>query len=153
VPDDKSDGVLDRLIEALAAQVASSERHALSAGAAKALADLSRSEVSLLFGSADHLAHYGTEHDSLQVLARLISNIQRREAGSTAALSPGDEVRLIGELPPSMSAYDETWVRQTAFVVRYVGHDGTIDVQPAWTEDYVIETVPAAIVRPTRQDH
>jgi len=60
-------------------------------------------------------------------------------------------VRLVGEPPASLTAeYDATWLRETVFVVRYVGDDATIDVQPNLTEDYLIKTVPMAIVKPAR---
>jgi len=54
-------------------------------------------------------------------------------------------------LPESLAGYDATWLRETVFVVRYVGRDATVDVQPDLTEDYVIATVPAAIVEPLRR--
>jgi hypothetical protein len=57
---------------------------------------------------------------------------------------PGDEVRLVGELLASLAGYDATWLRDTTFVVRYVGDDETIEVQPVVSENYVIESVPIA---------
>jgi hypothetical protein len=56
----------------------------------------------------------------------------------------------VGEPPASLAAYDPTWLRETVFIVRYVGDDATVDVQPELIEDYTIETVPIAIVRPTQ---
>jgi hypothetical protein len=50
-----------------------------------------------------------------------------------------------------MVSYDETRLRQTVFVVRYVGMDTTVDGQPDLTADYVIETVPAAILDPPQR--
>ncbi|MEK8107139.1 hypothetical protein NKG94_21960 [Micromonospora sp. M12] len=53
-------------------------------------------------------------------------------------------------MPESLADYDETWLRETTFVVRYVGRDATVDVQSDLAEDYVIVTVPAAAVTPWR---
>lgn len=36
------------------------------------------------------------------------------------------------------------------FVVRYIGDDATIDVQPDLTEDYVIKVIPIAIMKPAK---
>jgi hypothetical protein len=60
-------------------------------------------------------------------------------------------VRLAGQLPASLAEYDETWLRETVFVVRYVGDDATVDVQPDLNEDYVIQTVPTANVTPAQK--
>jgi hypothetical protein len=62
----------------------------------------------------------------------------------------GDTARLVGELPHNLEAYDPTWLRETVFIVRYVGDDATVDVQPELMDDYVIETVPIALVRSTQ---
>jgi hypothetical protein len=62
----------------------------------------------------------------------------------------GDVVRLVGEPSASLAAYDPTWLRETMFPVRCVGDDATVDVQPELIDDYMIETVPIAIVRPTQ---
>jgi hypothetical protein len=48
IDDDVREQVLDRLIEALAAQVDAGESRSLAPGAAAALADLSRAEVRLI---------------------------------------------------------------------------------------------------------
>lgn len=64
-----------------------------------------------------------------------------------AAILPGDEVRLAGELPVSLTDDDAAWLRETVFVVRYVGDVAIIDVQPDLTEDYVIKAVPIAIMK------
>ncbi|MER6591732.1 hypothetical protein ABT214_07760 [Micromonospora purpureochromogenes] len=58
----------------------------------------------------------------------------------------------MGEVPESLADYDETWLRETTFVVRYVGRNAMVDVQPDLTEDYVIATVPAAGVEPLRRE-
>jgi hypothetical protein len=145
-----ADSVLDRLIEALAAQVSSLADPALAPAAVEALTRLSRAEANLIFGHAGHLVHYGANTESLELLIRQISDIQRGEVASDAAIVPGDEVRLVGELPESLADYDTTWLQETVFVVRYVGDDATIDVQPELWNDYVMETVPAAIVTPAR---
>jgi hypothetical protein len=84
------------------------------------------------------------------VLIQLISDIQRGEASADDVIRPGDDVRLTGELPASLAEYDETWLRETVFVVRYVGDDATVDLQPELHEDYVIEVVPTANVSPAR---
>jgi hypothetical protein len=80
----------------------------------------------------------------------LISDIQRGEAAADAAILPGDKVRLAGELPVNLADYDAAWLRETVFVVRHVVDGATVDVQPDLTEDYVIEAVPIAIVKPAR---
>jgi len=146
-----SDRVVDRLIQALAAQLDTSARSGLTPDAVEALAGLSRAEANLIFSHAGHLVHYGADTEPLEILIRLISDIQRGEAAADAAIVPGDEVRLEGEPPASLAAeYDAIWLRETVFVVRYVGNDATVDVQPDLTEDYLIEAVPIAIVKPTR---
>jgi hypothetical protein len=146
-----AENVIDRLLLALAAQLDRSGGPALTAGAVEALADLSRAEADLIFGQAGHLVHYGADTEPLETLIHLISAVQRGEASGDAAVRPGDEVRLVGELPESLAEYDETWLRETVFVVRYVGRDATVDVQSDLTEDYMIATVSAAIVEPLRR--
>jgi hypothetical protein len=146
-----AESVIDRLLLALAAQLDRSGGPALTAGAVEALADLSRAEADLIFGQAGHLVHYGVDTEPLETFIHLISAVQRGEASGDAAVRPGDEVRLVGELPESLAEYDETWLRETVFVVRYVGRDATVDVQSELTADYMIATVPAAIVEPLRR--
>jgi hypothetical protein len=60
-----SDAVIDRLIQALAAQLGASADAALTPIAAEALAGLSRSEARLIFSTAGHLAHYGADTEQL----------------------------------------------------------------------------------------
>lgn len=136
------------MILALAAQLDTPARPALTPGTAEALTGLSRAEVGLIFGHAGHLVHYGADTEPLKLLIQLISDIQRAEAAADAEIVAGDVVRLVGEPSDSLAAYDPTWLRETMFTVRYVGDDATVDVQPELIEDYVIETVPIAIVRP-----
>ena len=143
--------VIDRLLLALAAQVAASEDPILAAGTIEALADLGRAEADLIFGEAGHLVHYGGGTEALAALLRLISAIQRGEVGGDAAVRPGDEVHLVGELPERFASWDETLLRECVFVVRYVGADGTVDVQPELIQDYFIETVPIANVTPAQR--
>jgi hypothetical protein len=78
----------------------------------------------------------------------LISDVQRGETAANAANVPGDRVRLVVEPRANLAEFDLAWLRQTVFVVRYVGDDATVDVQPDLSEDYVIETVPADMVEP-----
>ncbi|HYN93507.1 MAG TPA: hypothetical protein VES42_06630 [Pilimelia sp.] len=52
IDDDVQERVLDRLIEALAAQVEIAESRTLAPGAVAALSDLSRAEARLIFGAA-----------------------------------------------------------------------------------------------------
>jgi hypothetical protein len=146
-----AESVVDRLLLALAAQLDTSAGPGLTAGAVEAFADLGRAEANLIFSQAGHLVHYGADTEPLETLIRLISAVQRGEARADAGVKPGDQVRLVGELPESLAEYDETWVRGTAFVVRYVGGDTTVDVQPELIVDYVIETVPATIVKSLRR--
>lgn len=139
---------MERLIEALAAQLTTSARAALTPGAVEALSELSREEARLIFGVAGHLVHYGADTGPLKTLIRRISDIQRSEAAADASTAPGDRVRIVGQLPAGLVGYDEAMLRETVFVVRYVGDDGTVDVQPELTVDYVIETVPIVNTRP-----
>ncbi|MEU3456840.1 hypothetical protein ABZ671_25040 [Micromonospora sp. NPDC006766] len=145
--------VIDRLLLALAAQVDTSGSPALAAGAAEALADLSRAQADVIFGQAGHLVHYGADTKPLKTLIHAITVIQRDEAPPDAAVKPGDEVRLVGEVPESLADYDETWLRETTFVVRYVDRTAMVAVQPDLSEDYVIATVPAACVEPLRREN
>jgi hypothetical protein len=145
------ENVLDRLIKALAAQLDASAPPALTPGAIEALSALDRPEANLIFGEAGHLVHYGANPQPVETLIRLISDIQRGESAADAEVVPGDEVRLVGKLPTDLVAdYDETWLREMVFVVRYVSRTGTVDVQTDLIEDYWITTVPVAAVRPAR---
>jgi hypothetical protein len=139
------ESVIDRLIEALAAQVAAAPTGALVPEAAEALAELSRTEASVIFGCAGHLVHYDAI-EPVQMLIHLISGIQRDEALAEASIVAGDRVRLVGDLPPSLAKQNERILRETVFVVRFVGDDETVDVQPDLAVDYVIETVPTVNV-------
>ncbi|MEV2238105.1 hypothetical protein [Micromonospora sp. NPDC049891] len=109
---------------------------------------MSRAQADVIFGQAGHLVHYGAHTEPLKTLIHAIMAIQRDEAPADAAVKPGDDVRLVGEVPQSLADYDEMWLRETTFVVRYVGRNAMVDVQPDLTEDYVIATVPAASVEP-----
>ncbi|MEV1155876.1 hypothetical protein AB0J27_10765 [Micromonospora chokoriensis] len=150
--EETSEFVIDRLLLALAAQVDTSGGPALAAGAAEALADLSRAEANVIFGQAGHLVHYGADTEPLKTLIHAITAIQRDEAPADARIKPGDEVRLVGEAPESLADCDEVWMRETTFVVRYVGRTTMVDVQPDLTEDYVIATVPVACLEPMRRE-
>lgn len=133
-----AEGVIKRLILALAAQIDAPAGSALLPGAAAAFAGLSRAEAGLLFGHAGHLVHYGAGTEPLELLMRLICEVQRGEALTDARFRAGDVVRLAG---------DAAWLRDTTFVIRYVGDDATADVQPELIDDYVLQTVPVAILR------
>jgi hypothetical protein len=74
--------------------------------------------------------------------------VRAPSAPATATILPGDQVRVVGELPASLAKYNPTILRETTFVVRYVGNNGTVDVQPDLRVDFVIETVPTANVQP-----
>jgi hypothetical protein len=151
VTDEVADAVLDRLIQALA-QLDTSAQRVLTPGAIDALVGLSRAEAGLIFSRAGHLVHYGVATALLEILIQRISDVQRGEAAADAAIAPGDEVRLVGEPPDSLAVdYDRTWLREAVFIVRYVGDDATVDLQPDLTEDYLIETVPIALVKPTQR--
>ena len=146
---DIAESVIDRLLWALAAQLGSSEERALTPDAVDALSDLSRAEAKLIFGQAGHLVHYGTDTEALKTLIDLITAVLRDEAPAEAPVKPGDEVRLVGELPQSLAEYDETSLRETAFIVRYVSRAPTVEVQTDLTEDYMVETVPSTALRPS----
>jgi hypothetical protein len=149
IDEDARDRVLDRLIEALAAQVEIADSRTLAPGAVAALANLSRAEVRLIFGAAGHRVHYDADTEPIATLIRLISDVQRSAAGADAVIRPGDEVHLARELLPDQTSNDVSWWDEVTYVVRYVGDDETVDVQPELTMDYVVETVPAAALRPT----
>lgn len=144
------ESILDRLIRALAAQVAAASTGALAPAAVEALAELSRAEAKVIFACAGHLVHYDADTEPVELLIRLISAIQRDEAPTDARIVAGDRVRLVGDLPPSLAGDNEKWLRETIFVVRYVGDDDTVDVQPDLVEDFLIETVPTVNVTPAR---
>jgi hypothetical protein len=147
IDDDVREQVLDRLIEALAAQVDVSPSRSLAPGAVAALADLTRAEVRLIFGAAGHRVHY----DGAEPIARLIklmSDVQRSAADVDAVMRAGDEVLVVQELLPVEARSGVSWWDEVVYVVRYVGDDQTIDVQPELTMEYLIETVPAVAVRP-----
>lgn len=151
--EEAADGVIERFVWALAAQLDTPARPALTPGAVEALSELTKAEARLIFGHLGHLVHYGTddaETESLKHLIQLISDTQRGEAAPDAAIVPGDAVRLVGEPSASLAGYDLAWLRETVFVVRYVGDDATVDIQPDLGADYVVETVPVAIVRPAQ---
>ena len=133
---------------ALAAQLDASRDPVLASGAVEAFTSLSRAETNVIFGQAGHLVHYGAGNEPLEKLIHLISAVQRTGTSGDAVVRPGEEVRLVGEIPQSLAGYDETWLRDTVFVVRYVGRDATVDAQPDLAEDYVIVTVPATAVSP-----
>jgi hypothetical protein len=60
-------------------------------------------------------------------------------------------VRLVGEVPESLAGYDETWLRRTVFIVRYVSRTLTVDIQSDLAEDYMIATAPTAIIELVRK--
>lgn len=147
IDDNVRERVLDRLIEALAAQVDIAGSRTLAPGAVAALADLSRAEARLLFGAAGHRVHYDADTEPIATLIRLVSDVQRSEAGADAAIRPGDAVHLAHHLLPDQASYDASRSEEATYVVRYVGDDGTVDLQAELTMDYVVETVPAVAVR------
>lgn len=137
------DLILDRLIQALAAQL-QQPGAMLTPGAREALSALSRDEARLFFGQAGHLVHYGSDGEAVNELIGVITGLQRDEAPADAVLRPGDVVRLAGRPSAGLSAYDAAAPTDTWYVIRYVGDDGTADVQPELTYDYVVEVVPLA---------
>jgi hypothetical protein len=144
IDDEVRDRVVDRLIEALAAQV---ENGALAPGAMAALSYLSRAEARVIFGAAGHRVHYdGSE--PIAKLIKLVSDVQRATADADAVIRAGDEVRVVQELLPVEARSGVSWWDEVAYVIRYVGDDQTVDVQAELTMEYVIETVPAGAVRP-----
>ncbi|GAA2889885.1 hypothetical protein Acy02nite_32550 [Actinoplanes cyaneus] len=136
--------VIDRLLQALAAQLGASGE--LTAGAAGALADLSRAEAGVIFGQAGHLAHYGYEDLPLETLIRAITAVQRRDVPQDAPFKPGDEVRLVGELPEVFAGHHEALLREIVFVVRFAGRGPDLEIQSDLAEDWMIATVPITAV-------
>jgi hypothetical protein len=148
IDDDVRERVLDRLIEALAAQIERTESRTLAPEAVAALADLSRAETRLIFGAAGHRVHYeGSE--PIARLIKLMSDVQRSAADADAVIRAGDEVNVVQELLPVEARCGVSWWDEVTYVVRYVGDDRTVDVQAELAMEYVIETVPAVAVRPT----
>ncbi|GAB1690984.1 hypothetical protein [Krasilnikovia sp. M28-CT-15] len=148
IDDDVRERVLDRLIEALAAQIEIAESRTLAPEAAAALADLSRAETRLIFGAAGHHVHYeGSE--PIARLIKLLSDVQRSAADPDAVIRAGDEVQVVQELLPEEARSGVSWWDEVSYVVRYVGDDQTVDVQADLTMEYVVETVPAVAVRTT----
>lgn len=141
--------VIDRLLLALAEQHRESADPTLPTSVAEAFADLSREESRLLFGQAGELLHYGAGDAPLRHLVRAICTVARDAAATSAAIRPGDDVRLVGA-PDRIGGYSHEWLSRTTFVVRHVGDDGTVDLQPDPTEDFVILTVAVEHVRPVR---
>jgi hypothetical protein len=137
----------ERLIMALAAQIGSSAERGLAPEAMAALGDLTRFEASSFFGIAGHLVHYGDLPD-VELLMELVVDSQLSDDASGGELRIGDRVRLVD--PPSLFVAEtsEEWLTATTFAVRFLGEDGTIDIQPDLVDDYVIFTVPAAAVSP-----
>ncbi|MFK3984257.1 hypothetical protein ACI2K4_28280 [Micromonospora sp. NPDC050397] len=148
IDDEMPERVLDRFVEALAAQVEVAEGHALAPGAVAALADLTRAEARLIFGAAGHLVHYDPDAKPIARLIKLMSDVQRSAAGGDTAIRAGDEVHLVQELLPHQARDGVSRWDEVTYVVRYVGDDGTVDVQAELAMEYVIETVPAVAVRP-----
>jgi hypothetical protein len=146
IDDDVRERVLDRLIEALAAQIEVAGSRTLAPGAAAALGNLSRAETRLIFSAAGHRIHYeGSE--PIARLIKLLSEVQRSAADPDAVIRAGDEVQVVQELLPAEARSGVSWWDEVSYVVRYVGDDQTVDVQAELTMDYVIETVPAVAVR------
>jgi hypothetical protein len=143
-----SEFLIDRLLLALAAQLDLSKDPVLTAGAAEALADLSRDQAEVLFGQAGHLVHYGADTEPLEALIHAMSAVLSDEAPPDAPFRPGDEVRLVGALPDSLAGSQEEEIREIKFVVRYVGRSPMVTIQTELTEDYWITTVPAADLEP-----
>ncbi|GAA1654368.1 hypothetical protein [Actinoplanes couchii] len=148
--EDTAERVIDRLLLALAAQQRESGRPGFPEQVAEVFAELSRDEAGVIFGQAGHLVHYGVNTEPLVGLVDMISAVQRGEAPEDAALKPGDSVRIAGDLPENLADHDEAILREMVFVVRHVGSDAMVDVQPDLLEDYVIETVPIAILEQVR---
>lgn len=137
------DLILDRLIQALAAQL-QQPGAMLTPGAREALSALSRDEARLFFGQTGHLVHYGSDGEAVNELIDVITGLQRDETPTDAVLRPGDVVRLVGQPSAGLPDYEAASPTDTSYVIRYVSDDGTADVQPELTHDYVVEVVPLA---------
>lgn len=141
-------GLVARLILALGAQIDAGTAPGLASQARDALAGLSRFEIREFFGHAGHLVHYD-EPPGVERLSELVAESIRDANAARDGLQPGDRVRLDGPLPPDLRGASEDWLRATAFTVRFVADDRTVDIQPDFREDYVILTVPASAVTAT----
>ena len=145
-----AESVVDRLLVALAAQLAQSKEPVLAAGAAEALAGLSRAQAERIFGQAGLLVHYGADMEPVEALIRAITAVVRAEAPEDAPFKPGDQVRLVGALPEDLAEYDETWLRQT--VHRHRNHvvklrflaQAALDYSPASLTTKVSRTATGA---------
>lgn len=141
--EEASESVIDRLLEALAAQLAEGAP-ALSAGAAEALTGLSQEEAEVVFGSAGHLVHYGptiADGDAVVSLIGVVTGLQRN-AGEASGIEPGDRVLVDGATNARPG---------TVFVVRFADSGGNLLVQPDLVEDYVLELVSSTRVRPVNR--
>jgi hypothetical protein len=137
--------LVERLITALGAQVAAGVTGELALPALDALADLTRLEAREFFGHAGHLVHYD-DAPGVERLSELVAASMREQNVASEWMRPGDRVRLVGAIPLDLAETSEDWLRATTFVVRFVGEDQTVDIQPDFHEDYVVMTVPAASV-------
>jgi hypothetical protein len=141
-PADDWEALVNILVIALAAQVsAGGTPPTLTPNAAEVLTDFRRFQARTFFGVAGHLVHYD-DYPEVEVLAQLVTALQRESAVGDG-VRPGDRVRLVGELPATLrvNGNEDAW-RAATFVVRYVGDDGIAEIQPDFTEDYLVETVP-----------
>ncbi|MEU4693471.1 hypothetical protein [Actinoplanes sp. NPDC023714] len=121
IDDHAGDRLLERLIRALAAQVAASPSPVLAPGAVAALGGLSRAEARTFYGAAGHRVHYETDTEGIATLIDLVSAAHRFAADPDTAIRPGDAVHVA-----DVSPREPDWF----YTVRFVGDDGTVDVQP-----------------------
>lgn len=139
-PDEASESVIERLVEALAAQVGLA-RGALAGETAEALSGLARDEAEVFFGSAGHLVHYGpatVRREAVASLIAVVTDLQRVD-DEPRAFKPGDRV-VLDQNQTDMEG-------GPVLVVRHVDQEGTLLLQPDLNQDYLLRSVSSAAAR------
>jgi hypothetical protein len=131
--------LVEAVTDALAKQVEGTEGQSLAPGATAALRNLNRVETRSFFGFTGIRVHYDMSTADRKLID-LVSDIHRAAASTAAATRPGDQVALVPD--PWFEDMDVT------YTVRYVGDDGTVDIQPELWMDYTVETVPMTALAP-----
>ena len=106
------------------------------------LARQRRSTVRTILGCTGHLIHYGTDPEARRLKAlrdQLTSALRSITDPPPGGILPGDAAELLADRP------EDGLVAGTPVTVRYVGTNGTSDVEPL--DDYVIVTVPSEALR------
>ena len=138
--DGASESVIERLVEALAAQLALAGG-VLADETAQALSGLASKEAAVFFGCAGHLVHYGPAtvgQGAVESLIAVVTDLQRVD-DDPRAFEPGDRVVLDQGRTDAKGG--------SVLVVRHVDEEGTLLLQPDLDEDYVVRSVSSAAAR------